>query len=59
MQVCNKCGKEIKYIAGSYDKVYTCEAQETEFVTANGHKLTGYSIHICKAVDIKKDNKHE
>lgn len=59
MQKCGKCGKEVKYIPGSYSKVYVCEAQEMEFVTPSGHKLTGYSIHICKADNNSKDNKHE
>ena len=45
MQVCPKCGAEIKYIATGYGEIATCEA---------GQKFKGYPLHICKT-----DNNNE
>jgi hypothetical protein len=62
MQICGSCGKKVKYIAGGYNKIYTCEAREEEFVTESGHVMRGYPLHVCNkdtSSNTNTDNKHE
>ena len=54
MQVCPKCGAEIKYIATGYGETATCEAGQVEVVNERGHKFKGYPLHICKTDNINE-----
>lgn len=48
MQKCQKCGAEVKYIAGGFQKVYICNPTRVSTVTDNGHLFQGYILHVCK-----------
>jgi len=57
MQVCPKCGAQIKYIATGYNTQVVCESVPLEVVNDNGHKFIGYPLHKCKE-DIKTDERN-
>ena len=52
VQICPKCGAQIKYIATGYDTGAMCESMPLEVINSNGHKFKGYPFHKCKE-DIK------
>lgn len=56
MQVCPHCGKEIKYIATSYEQVEICEPTKVIIVTINGHHMEGYLPHCCNKKDSEVNN---
>lgn len=56
MQVCPKCGAEIKYIATGYDTHAVCEVAPLEVVNDKGHRFKGYPLHKCKE-DVKTDER--
>ena len=47
MQVCKKCGREIRYIPVSESKVIACDSEEIEIYTETGRKTQGYRKHDC------------
>ena len=51
MQICKKCGREIKYIATGLGVSTACEVEKQDFITENGFRKTGYLIHICKIAE--------
>ena len=48
MQICPKCGAEIKYITTGYDITAICESSPLEVVSERGHRFSGYPLHECK-----------
>lgn len=48
MQVCKKCGAEIKYIAINSEDYAIVEPEIVEVYTENGHKHRAYVKHKCK-----------
>ena len=59
MQNCKKCGAEIRYIATGVGASVACDAEKVLFITENGRKTYGYSIHKCKKDSEAKDGKKE
>ena len=60
MQVCPKCGAQIKYIATGYNAQVVCESVPLEVVNDKGHKFIGYPLYKCKedqAKDERNNNK--
>lgn len=57
MQVCQKCGAQIKYIATGYNTQIVCESSLLEVINDNGHKFVGYPLHKCKE-DIETDERN-
>ncbi len=47
MQVCESCGREVKYIAGGYDKTFVCEPKEKVVVSEGGWLHKAYALHEC------------
>lgn len=47
MQVCEKCGAEVKFIAGGFQKTYTCSPVRISAVTDSGRLFGGYMLHVC------------
>ena len=48
MQKCEKCGREIKYIATGIGISTACDKEKLDFITENGFRKTGYLVHKCK-----------
>ncbi len=48
MQVCKSCGREIRYVAGGYDKTYVCEPDAKSVVSESGWLHKAYALHECK-----------
>lgn len=48
MQVCPKCGAQIRYIATGYHTTEMCDSLPLEVVSKNGSKFVGYPIHQCE-----------
>lgn len=48
MQVCESCGRAVKYIAGGYDKTFVCEPEEKAVVSEGGWLHKAYALHDCK-----------
>lgn len=47
MQVCESCGRKVKYIAGGYDKTFVCEPEEKAVVSEGGWLHKAYALHEC------------
>lgn len=59
MQICKKCGAEIRYIATGAGTAVECDAEKVAFVTENGRKTFGYLIHNCKNNSEAENGKNE
>lgn len=57
MQLCKKCGAEIRYIATGPGSSTICDAEKLPFVTENGRKTYGYLVHKCKEQENENDEK--
>jgi hypothetical protein len=56
MQICTRCGKEVKYIATGYKDIAITEVEKIEIITEGGHLMKGYKLHKC---ELPKEDKKE
>lgn len=59
MQICPKCGGQIKYIATGYNATAICEPTPLEAVSERGHKFKGYPLHVCREKESDEQNIRE
>jgi len=57
MLICAKCQKEIKYMVGKNNEIYTLDPTLKTIVTERGAIIKGYSIHKCDSQGIKNDKR--
>ena len=56
MQVCKNCGREIRHIAGVYDRTYVCEPDAKSVVSESGWLHKAYYLHECKNQEEANDD---